>query len=96
MLMMDARSFRWIGGWIRAVVAAVAAAVVVLASTTVATAAATSPAAVRSALCGSGYVSASLPWGHKCLRAGEFCKIGNRAYIRFGFICPATGHLRRH
>jgi hypothetical protein len=47
------------------------------------------------ALCSSGYVSASLPWGHKCLRAGEFCKVGNRAYIRFGFYCPAGGHLRR-
>jgi hypothetical protein len=26
--------------------------------------------------CSSSYVSANLPWGHKCLRAGEFCKIG--------------------
>ena len=38
--------------------------------------------------CGAGYVSASLPWGNKCLRAGEFCKIGNAAYRRFGFVCP--------
>jgi len=45
--------------------------------------------------CGAGYVSAALPWGHKCLRAGEFCKIGNVAYKRYGFICPSTGHLRR-
>jgi hypothetical protein len=45
--------------------------------------------------CSSGYVSANLPWGHKCLRAGEFCKVGNRAYLRYGFTCSASGHLRR-
>jgi hypothetical protein len=45
--------------------------------------------------CNSSYVSANLPWGHKCLRAGEFCKIGNRAYLKYGFVCPSTGHLRR-
>ena len=45
--------------------------------------------------CGAGYVSANLPWGHKCLRAGEFCKVGNKAYVRFGFTCPASGHLRK-
>ena len=47
------------------------------------------------AACGAGYVSASLPWGSKCLRSGEFCKIGNVAYMRFGFTCPPSGHLRR-
>ena len=52
-------------------------------------------AAVAHVACGSGYVSASLPWGHKCLRAGEFCKVGNTAYRRYGFVCPVTGHLRR-
>jgi len=45
--------------------------------------------------CGAGYVSANLPWGHKCLRSGEFCKVGNPAYRRYGFTCPSTGHLRR-
>jgi len=45
--------------------------------------------------CGAGYVSARLPWGHKCLRAGEFCKVGNRAYRRYGFFCPRSGHLKR-
>jgi hypothetical protein len=45
--------------------------------------------------CGAGYVHAYLPWGEKCLRAGEFCKVGNRAYRRYGFYCPPTGHLRR-
>jgi hypothetical protein len=45
--------------------------------------------------CGAGYVRANLSWGVKCLRAGEFCKVGNREYLKFGFYCPATGHLRR-
>lgn len=45
--------------------------------------------------CSASYVSANLPWGHKCLRAGEFCKVGNKAYIPYGFTCPANGHLRR-
>jgi hypothetical protein len=29
------------------------------------------------------------------LRAGEFCKVGNRAYRKYGFYCPRSGHLRR-
>lgn len=45
--------------------------------------------------CSKSYVSANLPWGHKCLRAGEFCKVGNPVYVRYGFICPKTRHLRR-
>ena len=45
--------------------------------------------------CGRGYTAAQLPWGHKCLRAGEFCKVRNAAYRRYGFVCPPTGHLRR-
>jgi hypothetical protein len=45
--------------------------------------------------CSAGYVLAHLSWGDKCLRAGEFCKVGNREYLRYGFYCPATRHLRR-
>ncbi len=45
--------------------------------------------------CSAGYVRASLPWGEKCLRAGEFCKVGNHAYYKYGFRCPSTGHLKR-
>ena len=45
--------------------------------------------------CGAGYVHAYLSWGEKCLRAGEFCKVGNREYIKYGFSCPASRHLRR-
>jgi hypothetical protein len=51
--------------------------------------------APRVAACGGGYVSAHLSWGNKCLRAGEFCKVGNREYVRYGFVCPSSGHLRR-
>ncbi len=46
--------------------------------------------------CGSGYTHASLSWGHKCLRTGQFCKRGsspNREYRRYGFQCPRSGHL---
>lgn len=45
--------------------------------------------------CSSSYVHASLSWGHKCLREGQFCKVGNREYRRYGFYCPSDGHLRR-
>lgn len=45
--------------------------------------------------CSAGYVSANLPWGHKCLRAGEYCKVGNKAYLKYGYYCPKTGHLKR-
>jgi len=45
--------------------------------------------------CGAGYVTAHLSWGVKCLRAGEFCKVANTQYRRYGFTCPATGHLKR-
>jgi hypothetical protein len=52
-------------------------------------------AAPTVASCGNGYVSAHLSWGNKCLRAGQFCKVGNKEYRRYGFVCPANGHLRR-
>jgi len=45
--------------------------------------------------CSTGYVNAYLSWGEKCLRAGQFCKVGNREYRKYGFTCPASGHLRR-
>ena len=45
--------------------------------------------------CGPGYVHASLSWGHKCLKVGQFCKIkGDREYHRYGFHCH-TGRLSR-
>jgi hypothetical protein len=59
-----------------------------------ATASSPSPAAAVAALsCPAGYVDAQLSWGEKCLREGEFCKIGNPEYHAYGFDCPATGHL---
>jgi hypothetical protein len=45
--------------------------------------------------CASRFVHARLSWGHKCLAAGQFCKVGNREYLRYGFYCPRSGHLRR-
>ncbi len=44
--------------------------------------------------CSSGYRHAVLPWGHKCLRRGQFCKVsGDRYYHRYGYHCH-TGRLR--
>lgn len=41
--------------------------------------------------CGSGYVHASLSWGHKCLRAGQYCtRSGDREYHRYRFHCHGT------
>jgi hypothetical protein len=52
------------------------------------------PVAVAAKSCSAGYVHASLPWGHKCLRRGQFCKIsGDRYYHKYGFHCH-TGRLR--
>ena len=56
--------------------------------------AATAPLAAQKT-CSAGYVHAYLSWGEKCLRAGEFCKVGNREYLKYGFSCPPTRHLRR-
>ena len=43
--------------------------------------------------CSAGYVRASLSWGVKCLRAGEFCVVGSAEYHRYGYTCPVSGHL---
>jgi len=43
--------------------------------------------------CSVGYVDARLSWGEKCLRVGEYCKIGNPEYHAYGFACPASGYL---
>jgi hypothetical protein len=64
------------------------------AATTSASASASSPTAI-SKKCGRGYVHARLSWGEKCLRAGQFCKVGNREYFKYGFTCPRSGHLKR-
>ena len=66
---------------------------VAVAATTPASSATASPTAITKT-CGAGYVHARLSWGHKCLRAGQFCKIGNREYLKYGFYCARSGHLR--
>ncbi len=43
--------------------------------------------------CPPGFVDAQLSWGEKCLHAGEFCKVGNPEYHKYGFDCPPSGHL---
>jgi hypothetical protein len=54
------------------------------------------PHAVAAKTCPAGYTHASLSWGEKCLRAGQFCKKGaNREYHRYGYHCKRNGHLRR-
>ncbi len=38
--------------------------------------------------CSGSYTHAHLPWGQKCLRAGQFCKLdGDRHYHRFRYHC---------
>ena len=38
--------------------------------------------------CSSGWVHASLSWGHKCLRRGQFCKTSaDREYHQYRFHC---------
>jgi hypothetical protein len=59
------------------------------------------PQATAAQTCKSGYRHAHLPWGQKCLRAGQFCKrrytgvSGNRWYRRYDYHCQRNGQLRR-
>ena len=55
------------------------------------------PQAVAAHKCSAGYTHAHLPWGQKCLRAGQFCKKDrNRVYHRYDYHCKRDGHLRRY
>lgn len=46
--------------------------------------------------CSAGYTNANLPWGHRCLRAGQFCKLsGDRHYHRYRFHCHASSRDSR-
>jgi hypothetical protein len=73
----------------------IALAAVVAALAAAAAGGATTAHAGAAKTCSAGYVHASLSWGQKCLRAGQFCKIkGDREYDRYGFHCH-TGHLSR-
>jgi hypothetical protein len=52
------------------------------------------PQAIAAKSCSPGYTHAALSWGHKCLRAGQYCKKdANREYHRYGFHCKRNGHL---
>lgn len=52
------------------------------------------PQAVAAKSCPPGFTHAALSWGHKCLRAGQYCKTGaNREYHRYGFHCKRSGRL---
>jgi hypothetical protein len=67
-------------------------------SATVLSAVGVTPASARSlggasVACSSGYVDAHMSTGEKCLRAGEFCTVGDPEYHAYGFDCPSTGHL---
>ena len=38
---------------------------------------------------------AVFPWGHRCIRAGQFCKkVRNPEYHKYGFQC-VNGKLRK-
>jgi hypothetical protein len=40
--------------------------------------------------CSSSYTHAVLSYGHRCLRRGQFCSMGEqRNYRRLGFVCRA-------
>jgi hypothetical protein len=46
--------------------------------------------------CTGSYVHAALPWGHKCLRAGQYCKIdADRSYHRYRFHCHRSSRDSR-
>lgn len=79
-----------LGGWL---VAFVAAAALFVGGTASASTIAHALAGPAKAVCSSGYVDAHLSWGDKCLRAGEFCEVGNPEYHAYGFDCPASGYL---
>ena len=49
----------------------------------------------HSCFAGGGYVHAVFPWGHRCIRAGQFCKkVRNPEYHKYGFQC-VNGKLRK-
>lgn len=55
----------------------------------------TPPVATAAHSCSSGYTHAALSWGHRCLRAGQYCKRDKNAeYHRYDFHCKrSTGRL---
>ena len=53
------------------------------------------PSSAYAHTCSGSYRHAVLPWGHKCLRAGQYCSLsGDRHYHRHGFHCHASSRDR--
>lgn len=73
-----------------------ALALIAAAPTAGGTAGQSAPAAIAAAKsCSSGYRHAVLPNGHKCLRAGQFCKKSwDGRYHKYGFHCH-NGRLKK-
>ena len=46
--------------------------------------------------CSGSYTHAALPWGHKCLRSGQYCTIGgDRSYHRYRYHCHSSSRDSR-
>ncbi|MDQ3933454.1 MAG: hypothetical protein M3340_02360 [Actinomycetota bacterium] len=72
-----------------------AALALIAAAPTASGAAGSSPSITAAKSCSSGYRHAILPNGHKCLRAGQFCKKAwDGRYHKYGFHCH-NGRLKR-
>ena len=72
-----------------------AVAVTAIGSVSAAPAVPATPPLAAAKSCSAGYVHAALSWGHKCLRAGQFCKVSaDREYHRYRFHCH-SGRLTR-
>ncbi len=72
------------------------AALAVAAASAAVVGAAPAATAAPAKTCGSGYVRASLSWGVKCLKTGQFCKVaGDREYHRYDFHCHTSARLSR-
>jgi hypothetical protein len=77
---------------LRRTITALAAACALVASFASADALAATSVAVHG--CGSGYTHAVLSYGHRCLRRGQFCSMGEQSrYRRLEYRCVG-GRLR--
>jgi hypothetical protein len=77
----------------RIIVAAIAGLIAAASLSSASSSQASTRQATATSACSSGYVTATLSSGVKCLRVGEFCYVGNPEYRSYGFTCRATGHL---
>jgi hypothetical protein len=80
-----------------AALAALTAAIFLAPAISPASAPVATPSVAHAKACSSGYTHAGLSWGHKCLRAGQYCKVSaDREYHRYGFHCHTGGRLSRN